>query len=36
MINSDPIKGIMAICEHLADKNLMTQEEFDEIMRKMK
>jgi len=35
MNNDDSIKGIIAICEHLANKNLMTQEEFDELVRKM-
>lgn len=32
---NDPIKGIIAICEHLASKGLMTQAEFDDIIRKM-
>jgi len=33
---NDPIKGIEAICQHLAKKGLMTKEEFDEIARKMR
>lgn len=32
---NDPIKGIIAICEFLAGKDLMTQKEFDEIVSKM-
>ena len=33
---NDPIKGIVAICEFLASKGMMTQSEFDEIVRKMR
>ena len=32
---NDPIAGIIAICEHLAKKGLMNQDEFDEIAKKM-
>ena len=32
---NDPIKGIVAICEHLAKKGLMTQSEFDAVVKKM-
>ena len=32
---NDPIKGLLAICEHLNKKGLMTQEEFNEFLRKM-
>ena len=32
---NDPIKGLIAICEHLATKGLMNQAEFDEFVRKM-
>lgn len=35
MSNNDPVKGLIAICEHLANRGLMTQEEFDEFVRKM-
>ena len=35
MSNNDPVKGLIAICEHLASKGMMSQEEFDIFVERM-